>query len=176
MLKNPEETIGKIIDKGASILLTNGLYVGLIFLIMLIVPDLLWTKNQPKDYKKYVGNENRVLLNLERIGEAAVVTCLIFPDFNVRPINSWSIFLLIAAILMILYELYWIRYFKSSKTMEDFYRSFLGVPVAGATLPVAAFGLLAVHGKNIFLGIAVIILGIGHIGIHLNHRKEVRGK
>ena len=122
-------------------------------------------------------NENRVLLILERTGEAAVIAlCLIFPDFNVRPINSWSIFLLIAAILMVLYELYWIRYFKSNKTMEDFYSSFLGVPVAGATLPVAAFGLLAVYGKNIFLGIAVIILGIGHIGIHLNHRNEVCGK
>lgn len=152
-------------------------YIGLIFLIMLIVPNLLWTKNQPKDYKKYVGNENRVLLNLERIGEAAViVSCLNFPDSNVRLINGRSIFLLIAVILMILYELYWIRYFRSSKTMEDLYSSFLGIPVAGATLPVAAFGLLAVYGKRIFFGIAVIILGIGHIGIHLNHRKEVRGK
>ena len=152
-------------------------YVGLIFLIMLMVPNLLWTKNQPKDYEKYVVNENRLLLILERIGEMAVsALCLIFSDFNVISINRWSIFLLIAVILMILYELYWIRYFKSDKTMEDFYSSFLGVPVAGATLPVCAFGLLAVYGKNIFLGIAVIILGIGHIGIHLNHRKEVRGK
>ena len=152
-------------------------YIGLIFLIMLMVPNLLWTKNQPKDYEKYVVNEDRLLLILERIGEATVsALCLIFSDFNVGVIRKWSIFLLIAAILMILYELYWIRYFKSNKTMEDFYSSFLGVPVAGATLPVAAFGLLAVYGKNIFLGIAVIILGIGHIGIHLNHRKEVHGK
>ena len=78
-----------------------------------------------------------------------------------------------AAGLMILYEVYWIRYFKSNKTMSDFYSGFLGIPVAGATLPVMAFGLLAVYGKNIFLGIAVIILGIGHIGIHLNHQKEI---
>lgn len=151
-------------------------YIGLIFLIMLMVPNLLWTKNKPKDYEKYVGNENRVLLTLERIGQAAVIAWSLVSDFNVWPINRWSIFLLIAAILMVLYELYWIRYFKSNKTMEDFYRSFLGVPVAGATLPVCAFGLLAAYGKKIFLGIAVIILGIGHIGIHLNHRKEVRGK
>ena len=152
-------------------------YVGLIFLIMLMVPNLLWTKNQPKDYEKYVVNENRLLLILERIGEMSVsALCLIFSDFNVSAISKWSIFLLIAAILMVLYELYWIRYFRSSKTMEDFYSSLLGVPVAGATLPVCAFGLLAVYGKKIFLGIAVIILGIGHIGIHLNHRKEVRGK
>ena len=73
---------------------------------------------------------------------------------------------------MLLYEIYWGRYFKSKKTMKDFYSSLLGVPVAGATLPVLAFLLLGVYGKNIFLIISTIILGIGHIGIHLNHKKN----
>ena len=150
-------------------------YIGLIFLIMLVVPNLCWTKNQPKDYDKYVGNEDRILLIFERIGEVLVsVLCLIFSDFNIGTIVPWSIFLLMAALLMVLYEVYWIRYFKSNKTMSDFYSSLLGIPVAGATLPVMAFGLLAIYGKNIFLGISVIILGIGHIGIHLNHQKEIK--
>ena len=74
---------------------------------------------------------------------------------------------------MILYEVFWIRYFRSEKTMKDFYSSILGIPVAGATLPVLAFLLLAIYGKNIILGIAVVILGIGHIGIHLMHRREI---
>ena len=149
-------------------------YVGLIFLTMLIIPNLFWTKNQPKDYDKYARNENKILLMFERIGEVlASALCLIFSDFNFRTITPWSIFLYIAIALMILYEVYWIRYFRSDKTMADFYSSLLGIPVAGATLPVAAFALLAVYGKNIFLGIAVIILGIGHIGIHLNHKREI---
>ena len=75
---------------------------------------------------------------------------------------------------MLLYEIYWIRYFKSNKTMKDMYSSILGIPVAGATLPVLAFLLLGVYGKNIPLIVSSIILGIGHIGIHLNHRKEVQ--
>ena len=141
---------------------------------MLVVPNLLWTRNQPKDYDKYVGNENRILLIFERIGEVLVsVLCLIFSEFNIGANVAWNIFLLIAVLLMVLYEIYWIRYFKSNKTMSDFYSSLLGIPVAGATLPVMAFGLLAIYGKNIFLGFAVIILGIGHIGIHLNHQKEI---
>ena len=53
------------------------------------------------------------------------------------------------------------------------YSSILGIPVAGATLPVLAFLSLAVYGKNIILGVAVLILGIGHIGIHLIHKKEI---
>ena len=68
-------------------------YVGLVYLVMLMLPNIIWTKNQPKDYEKYAQNENKVLL--------------------------------------------------------------------------------AVYGKNIILGIAVVILGIGHIGIHMMHRKEI---
>ena len=56
--------------------------------------------------------------------------------------------------------------------MKDMYSSLLGIPVAGATLPVLAFLLLGIYGKNVFLIIATIILGVGHIGIHLNHRKS----
>ena len=49
--------------------------------------------------------------------------------------------------------------------MADFYSSLLGIPVAGAALPVA--------GKVIWMLIATVILGIGHIGIHLQHKKLI---
>lgn len=148
-------------------------YVGLIYLIMLITPNLIWTKNRPKDYEKYEKNENRILLVFERVGNV-LVTCaaLIFKDFNLRPWTNWSWWLVISFSMMILYEIFWIRYFMSEKTMADFYSSLLGIPVAGATFPVIAFLLLAVYGGNIIMLISIIILGIGHIGIHLMHRKE----
>ena len=148
-------------------------YMGLIFLAMLMVPNIIWTKNQPKDYRKYVVNENKVLLALERIGEV-LVSCvvLIFKDFNINQWSIWVWWLIAAFAMMVLYEVHWIRYFRSEKTMKNFYSSILGIPVAGATLPVLAFMFLAVYGKNVILGVAVIILGIGHIGIHLMHRKE----
>lgn len=150
-------------------------YVGVIFLLMLIIPNIIWSNNQPKDYEKYVVNENKILLALERTGEVLVSTvCLIFKDLNIGTVSLWSIWLLAAFFLMLLYEIYWIRYFNSEKTMKDMYSSILGVPVAGATLPVAAFFMLGIYGKNILLVISVIILGIGHIGIHLNHKKEIK--
>lgn len=40
-------------------------------------------------------------------------------------------------------------------------------------MPVAAFLLLGIYGKVIWLIISIIILGIGHIGIHLQHLKEL---
>ena len=148
-------------------------YIGLIFLLMLMIPNIIWTKFQPQNYEHYAKNENKVLQILERAGETlAAVIALIFTDFNINTLSPWTLWLAAAFLLMILYEIYWIRYFRSKRTMADFYSSLLGVPVAGATLPVAAFFLLALYGKNLFLLISVIILGIGHIGIHLNHRKE----
>lgn len=148
-------------------------YVGLIFLLMLIIPNIVWTKNLPKDYEKYVKKENKILLAFEKTGEV-LTSCivLIFTDFNLRPWSFRSFFLVASFLLMVLYEVFWIRYFRSKKTMKDFYSSILGIPIAGATLPVLAFILLAIYGDNIFLGIAVLLLGIGHIGIHLMHRSE----
>lgn len=148
-------------------------YVGLIFLLMLFVPNAFWTRNRPRDYDRYAKNENRVLLAFERVGEV-LVTCLalISGDCNVRGIDARLLWLVGALALMILYEVFWIRYFKSEKTMKNFYRSLLGIPVAGATLPVAAVLLIAAYGRNPFLFAAGAILGIGHIGIHLAHRRE----
>lgn len=151
-------------------------YVGLLYLLMLFIPNILWTKNKPTGYDEYVKKENKFLLTFERIGEALVCVCaLIFSDYNIR-MTYWCIWLALSFILMLFYEAYWVRYFKSKHEMKDFYSSFLGVPVAGATLPVCAFFLLGIYGCNVFLLISVIILGIGHIGIHLQHKNEILGK
>lgn len=150
-------------------------YVGLIYLAMLFIPNLFWTKHKPEDYEKHVENENKILKIFENIGQI-LVTCivLIFKDFNIR-LGSWRIiWLAVSFAFMMLYEIYWLRYFRSEKTMKDFYSSLLGIPVAGATLPVIAFLLLGIYGKSIPLIIAAIILGIGHIGIHMSHKKEIK--
>ncbi len=150
-------------------------YVGLIFLLMLMIPNLIWTKGQPQGYS--AENENRFLGVLERVGEV-LTTCvaLIFSDFNLQRLSKWSLWLVAAFALMVMYEIWWVRYFRSERRLADFYSSFLGIPVAGATLPVAAFFLLGIYGKVIWMMIASVILGIGHIGIHLQHRREVKDK
>ena len=62
------------------------------------------------------------------------------------------------------------------KTMKDFYRGFCGMPLALATYPVFAFLLLGIYGGNILMCLGSIILGVGHIGIHAQHAREVYGK
>ena len=143
--------------------------VGLILLVILFVPNMLWSKYPPKDYEKYSKNENRILLALERIGEILVVVFSLFCGVDF----SFNLLLLVVFLLMIIYELYWIRYFKSSKTMHDMYGSFYGIPLPGAVLPVISFFLFGVSANNLFLIISSIILGIGHVGIHFEHEREI---
>ena len=149
-------------------------YIGLIWLIMILIPNFIWIKNKPNDYEKYVVNENKLLLVLEKAG-AAIVTCvaLMFSDFNFKGWNFWCAVLIMSFLCMVLCEIFWVRYFKSEKTMKDFYSNLLGIPVAGATLPVIAFFLLGIYGGNGLMLFGSIIFGIGHIGIHLAHRKKV---
>ncbi len=148
-------------------------YIGLLFLLLLFIPNIIWTRKKPQEYTSQ--NENRIFLIFERTGEVLTTICmLIFDDFNLHTWSYWTWWLVAAFGLMVMYELWWVRYFRSAQRLSDFYSSFLGVPLAGATLPVISFFLLGIYGKVIWLVIATIILGIGHIGIHAQHSKELK--
>jgi len=147
-------------------------YIGAIFLALLFVPNLLWAKNQPRGYDP--SGENRFLLALERVGEVLVTAMsLCFANLDLRPWSVWSGWLLAAGLLMALYEGFWLRYFRGGHTLEDFYGSFCGIPVAGATLPVVAALCLGFYGRSLWYLLAAVILGVGHIGIHLQHKKAL---
>lgn len=140
-------------------------YIGLLFLLLLFLPNILWTKRKPQGYSS--EGENKLLLFLERIGEVLTCCCsFVFSNFNIHKWITWSWWLIIAFLFMAFYELWWIRYFRSERKLSDFYSNFLMVPLAGAILPVLAFFVLGIYGK-------VGCIGIGHIGIHIQHKKRL---
>lgn len=72
-------------------------YMGLIYLIMLALPNIIWTKHQPKGYQEYASRENKALQLLERVGQLAVFgLVLIFKDFNMRVWSGWSCWLILS--------------------------------------------------------------------------------
>ena len=148
-------------------------YIGLMYLLMLWIPNSIWVKNKPKDYDS--SNENKLLLFIERIGQVVcTASILLFTDYNPETFDLWTIWFIVSFVLMIIYEVNWIRYFRSEQTINDFYRSIVGIPVPGASLPVVAFLLLGIYGKVIWLIISSVILGIGHIGIHLQYVRSIK--
>ena len=140
-------------------------FVGAVFLIMLFIPNIIWNSYRPIGHSS--EGENKILRIFEKIGQVSVVFFALFCG------NDFSLVVVISAILMILYEIYWIRYFRSNLTLKDMYGNLGIILVPGATLPVLAFLCLGIACYNPLLIISSIILGIGHIGIHLNHKKEI---
>lgn len=150
-------------------------YIGLIFLSCLFIPNILYVFFPPKD--KIAIQENRILLAFERTGQIlCTILVLIFDNFNIHQIDGWIIWLVLVALLMIAYLLCWARYFLGPHKSGDFFRSFLGIPFPLAILPVLAVAFLSVFGKVIWLGIASIILGIGHIGITAQNHDAIKGR
>ncbi len=148
-------------------------YVGLIWLLLLYVPNIIYLKNKPAGIEK-LGAEDRVLRVLEMTGQVGITMIApISKNLNPTGISPWTLWLLASAACMALYEVFWARYFRGEKTLESFYAPLFGIPVPGAVLPVAGLGLLAVFGKTPQLMLFVIALGIGHIKIHLRHKKEI---
>jgi len=148
-------------------------YIGLIFLLMLFIPNIIWSKNKPVNYDSTI--ENKILVILERIGQISSASIiLIFNDFNIDSFSIWSLWLILSFLLMILYEIAWFKYFKSERNIKNFYSDFYKIPVPLATLPVAAFILMGVYGKVIWLILSAIVLGIGHIGIHIQHLRSIK--
>lgn len=139
-------------------------YVGLAFLCCLFIPNILYGFNLPTD--KMDTKENKVLLTFERVGQVlCTVLVLIFDNFNIHKAEPRTALLAFVFLLMLLYLICWGRYFVGDHVSRDFYRPFFGIPLPLATLPVAAIFVLSVYGQVIWLGIAAIILGIGHIGV-----------
>lgn len=140
-------------------------YVGLIFLLLLFIPNIIWTKYPPIGYTNQ--GESRGLALLEKIGQVLTTCCgLVFSDFNLRPWDWGCLWLVGAAGFMLRYECYWVRYFTGPKTLAQFYGRFLCIPLPGAVLPVLAFLCLGLYGGVLWMILSAILLGIGHIGIH----------
>lgn len=150
--------------------------VGVAFLAMLFVPNIRWAKNQPQGYDEIAAREDKTLLALERAGQVLTTTsavAFVCPRGFSLP---WLLWLLAALLLMVLYEVAWVRYFRDGEKLDGMYQPLGPIPVPIASLPVAAFLLLGIWYQSPIAVISAVILGVGHIGIHLGHLRELSGR
>ena len=96
--------------------------VGVVFLLMLFVPNMRWARNQPQGYEEISAHENKALLVFERVGEVAC-SC-----------------------------------------------------AAVAFVCPSGFALLGVWYESPVAVMAALVLGVGHIGIHVGHLRELSGR
>jgi hypothetical protein len=149
---------------------------GVILLLMLFVPNIIWARNRPAGYEELSAHESRILLALERIGQVAT-TCASVVFVCPQGFSfSWALWLCAALLLMVLYEVAWIRYFRGGRKLADMYAPLGPIPLPLAFLPVVAFVLLGIWCWSPVTVVAAVVLGTGHIGIHAGHLRELRAR
>ena len=78
-------------------------YIGLIYMLMIEIPNILWARRKPGGYDP--SGENRVLLIIERAGQVlCTVTILFFSDTNPQRWEPRTAWLISSALLMVLYR------------------------------------------------------------------------
>ena len=135
--------------------------VGVFFLLMLFIPNIKWGRHLPAGYAEISKHENRILLALERIGEVAcscAAVIFVCPKGFSFP---WILWLCVAFLLMVLYEVAWARYFRGGEVLEDMYAPLGPIPLPLASLPVVAIFLLGVWYQSPIAVAAAAVLGIG---------------
>lgn len=147
--------------------------VGSAFLLVLFIPNIRWAKRQPAGYEELQKREGRILLAPERVGQVLTTCTLLISVCPEGASFPWVLVLVAAALLMILYEIAWVRYFGDGERLDGMYQPLGPVPVPIASLPVAAFVLLGIWHKSPLAATSAIILAAGHIGIHLGHLHEL---
>jgi hypothetical protein len=143
-------------------------WVGAAYLAALFIPNLIWARHKPEGYS--AGGEPWALVLLERVGQVGTTVFVLFGDITFQGWNPWFV---ISLLFLALYEAWWGRYFSGKPTLGRMYGRFLGFPSPGAVLPVLSFLCLAISAKEPILVACVCILGVGHIGIHLKHWREL---
>jgi hypothetical protein len=139
--------------------------IGTLIGIVILLPSLLFyilfpPKNAPANSS---GAEPGMIYTIfERIGQMGCLTILVLSkdNFQGRHVDIWAVMMLFC---MVVYYGFWIRYIAKGQDSKWLLKPLLFIPIPLAIFPVCAFGFTALWGKSIWLGIAVVILAIGHI-------------
>lgn len=120
------------------------------------------------------AHEPLPLTILERLGQAACLILLIISRswFDTRSFDIWLA--LCIACLLVYYGL-WIRYLINGRNYVLLYKPLQFIPVPMAVFPVAVFAFAAVWGQSIWLGIAAVLFGSGHIPISVMNSRLADG-
>lgn len=134
---------------------------GLVFAIIIFAPNVLFLLFPPKEVPAGLKDAGIVYTVLERLGQIGCVILLCLTgNFSLFPVTVWLI-LLIASIAM--YWGLWLRYVLKGQAFTLLFCPLGFLPVPMAVFPVLAFAFAAAAGRSLWLGIAVILLGIGHL-------------
>jgi hypothetical protein len=137
---------------------------GLLISLILLAPNLLFVMYPPLKSQPIQTKTNFLFTILEKVGQVGCFCLPVFSsqNFDSREIDSWFILM---TICIVIYYMLWIRYFKHNRDIIYLYLPLGKIPIPMAIFPVLAFVFAAIWGKSVLLGIASILLAIGHFKV-----------
>lgn len=153
--------------------------LGVAYLCLLFIPNILWARRQRASPKVAAARESPVLALFERVGQAMTTMAAVVEPAarHAGPARVMCLMCLMVSIVAIaLYEVAWLQYFRAPIGSASIYSKLGPIPQPLAILPVLGFSLLALYQEHWVLVVSVLTLGVGHIGIHVVHARELRGQ
>lgn len=142
--------------------------LGLLVSALVLAPNLLMLRFPPRPSLP----STRVPWPLTWAERAGQALCLVVPAITEPGTIAWGWSVLVAAAVAA-YLALWGRYLTTGRRADVLFGSVLRVPVPMAILPVVAFLATAAWLANPWIGIAAVVLAIGHIPSSLIMARDV---
>ncbi len=146
---------------------------GLGIVAAIFLPNLLLLPFPPRGAAPIRPPAPLVIRILERLGQAGCVAVPVISQqaFDSARIDGWFVLMLVS---IALYEFLWVRYLPRGRTYAVLFGPLGVIPVPMALFPVLAFGFAAAWSRSIWIGIAAIVLGVGHLAVSWRLRTRAR--
>jgi hypothetical protein len=149
--------------------------LGGIITLMVLLPNLLAVFFPPTVKLTDDQQPNDTLLQImtvvERIGQAGSFVIPFFYRLSLDSVMN-AVALTIMICTLALYYATWIRYLVLGREEALFNRSLLGIPLPMAVMPVIYFLSASVLLGSVWLMLAAVMLGVGHISVTWLHSRN----
>jgi hypothetical protein len=150
--------------------------LGGIVALAVLLPNLLAVIYPPTarltDNPPSASTRLQILTIIERIGQAG---CFIVPFFyRLPPVAVGVIPLAVMLVCLVLYYAGWMRYLVRGRAEAWFYRPLLGIPLPMVFMPVLYFLAASAYLGSIWLALAALVLGVGHISVSWLQGRKIK--
>jgi hypothetical protein len=150
--------------------------LGGIVTLVVLLPNLLAVFFPPTtklaDDQQPSDTRLQIMTVVERIGQVGSWTIPFFYRLTLASvIDAVALAIMIGALA--LYYAGWIRYLVLGRAEELLYSSLLGIPLPMAVMPVIYFLSASVLLGSIWLMLAAVMLGAGHISVTWHHSRSI---
>jgi hypothetical protein len=155
----------------------ESLPLGGIITLAVLIPNMLAVVFPPKIRLAYVLQPNdkrfQIMTVVERIGQVGSFVIPFFYRLNLEgAIDAVAVAVMFGA--LILYYTGWVRYIISGRAEALLYRSLLRIPIPMAVMPVIYFLAAAVLLDSVWLFLASIALGAGHLTVSWLRSRSIK--